>query len=152
MKIDDLDKRILNHLSSDSSIGLRELAQLLNVSFVTVRNRIKKLEDDGIITKYSARVDFNRLDYGVHVIIEVRIQKGKLLELEKKIANSPNVYALYDVTGDFDAVVIAKFQSTRVMDSFLKKIQTFDFVERTNTVLVLNTIKEDQVRIEMKKE
>jgi Lrp/AsnC family transcriptional regulator for asnA, asnC and gidA len=54
---------------------------------------------------------------------------------------------VYDTTGGFDAIVIGRFRSTRAMDSLLKKLQTFDFVERTNTKLILNTVKEDQIRL-----
>jgi Lrp/AsnC family transcriptional regulator for asnA, asnC and gidA len=123
------------------------LASKVCTSFVTVMNRIKKLEKESIIKKYSTKIDFDKLGYDTHVLIEIRIAKGKLFELEKRIARNPNVYAVYDTTGEYDATVLAKFTSTRAMDNFLKKIQTFDFVERTNTKLVLNTIKEEQVSI-----
>ncbi|RMF04981.1 Lrp/AsnC family transcriptional regulator, partial [Candidatus Woesearchaeota archaeon] len=62
-----------------------------------------------------------------------------------KIAADPHVTAVYDNTGDFDATVIAKFKNRRGLDSFLKKIQTYDFVERTETRMILNTIKEDTI-------
>ena len=52
------------------------------------------------------------------------------------------------MTGDFDAAILARFKNRRQMDSFLKKIQTYDFVERTNTRLILNAIKEKNVRVE----
>ncbi len=110
-------------------------------------NRIKKLEKEGIIERNIAKINYEKLGYGTHVIIEVKISKGKLFELEKKIASSPNVYAVYDTTGEYDATIIAKFTSTRAMDSFLKKIQTYDFIQKTNTKLVLNTIKENQIKL-----
>ena len=147
MKIDSVDERIINELVADSKITLRKLAEKLGISFVTVMNRVRKLEKEKIIRNYTAKIDFGKLGYEISVIIEVRISKGKLFELEKRIAMSPNIYAVYDTTGEFDATVIGRFKSTRAMDSFLKKIQTFDFVERTNTKLVLNTIKEDQIKI-----
>jgi len=147
MKLDKYDEKILNELINNAKIPLRKLALKVNLSFVTVMNRIKKLEKQGIIKKYSTKISYQKLGYDTFVIIEVRIAKGKLFELEKKIANSPNVYAVYDTTGEYDAMVLAKFRSTRGMDIFLKKIQTFDFVERTNTILVLNTIKEGEIRL-----
>lgn len=147
MKIDQLDEKIINELTENAKIPLRKLAQKLKVSFVTVMHRIKKLEKEGIIEKYIAKINHEKLGYGVHVLIDVRISKGKLFELEKKIASHPNVYLVYDTTGDFDATVIGLFKSTRAMDTFLKKIQTYDFVERTNTKLILNTIKEEQIKI-----
>lgn len=147
MQTDALDEKILNELAENSKATLRSLAGKLGVSFVTVMNRVKRLEKEGIIEGYCARINFEKLGYGTHVIIDVRISKGKLFELEKRIALTRNVCAVYDTTGESDAVVIGKFKSTRAMDEFLKKIQAFDFVERTNTKLVLHTIKEDQIRL-----
>ncbi len=147
MKIDKIDEQILDELIINAKIPLRELASKLKVSFVTVMNRIKKLEKEGVIKGYSAKLNYEKMGYGVHVLIEIRIAKGKLFELEKKIARNPSVYAVYDSTGEYDATIFAKFKSTRAMDNFLKKIQTYDFVERTNTKLVLNTIKEGQIRL-----
>ena len=147
MKIDIIDEKIIDELISNAKIPLREIASKLKISFVTVMNRIKKLEQEGIIKQYSAKINYDKLNYGVNVLIEIRIAKGKLFELEKKIAHSPNVYAVYDTTGEYDATVLAKFKTTQAMDKFLKLIQTFDFVERTSTKLILNTIKEEQVRV-----
>lgn len=147
MKLDKIDEQIINELINSSKIPLRKLASRLQVSFVTVMNRIKKLEKEKIIEKYNAKINYEKLGYDTFVIIEIRISKGKLLELERKIASSQNVCAVYDTTGQYDAMILAKFKSTRLMDTFLKKLQTYDFVERTNTILVLNTIKEEQIKV-----
>src|SRR3989338_6859825 len=141
--LDKTDEKILNELLANAKTPLREMARRVGTSFVTVMNRIKKMERQGGIQKYTCRVDYERLGYDVHILVEMRIAKGRLIELERKIARSPNVLAVYDTTGDYDAVILARFKSTRAMDSFIKEIQTYDFVERTNTKLILNTIKED---------
>jgi DNA-binding Lrp family transcriptional regulator len=146
LEIDTLDEKIINQLTENTKIPLRKLAQKCKVSFVTIMNRIRRLEKEGIIEKYIAKINYQKLGYDVHVLIDVRISKGKLLELEKKIATHPNVYLVYDTTGGFDATVIGLFKTTRAMDSCIKKIQTYDFVERTNTKLILNTIKEEQIK------
>lgn len=146
-KIDTIDQQILNALVDNAKISLRELASQLKISFVTVMNRIKRLEKEGVIKHYSAIINYDKLGYDVHVMIEVRITKGKLLALENKLAKLPNVYAVLDTTGDFDATIIGRFTSARAMDNFLKKIQAFEFIERTNTKLVLNTIKEDVMKV-----
>ncbi len=145
--VDKLDEKIMNELSINSKIPLRELALKMGVSFVTVMNRIKKLETKKIIKRYSAIIDHELIGYEVHVLIDIKIAKGKLFELERRIARSKNVYAVYDTTGEFDAVVLGKFNSTRSMDKFLKQMQGYDFIERTNTKLVLNTIKEEQISL-----
>ncbi len=145
--MDETDRRIINSLIIDSRLSYRELAKEVNVSVVTAMNRTKKLEKEGIIKRYTTIVDYDRIGFDVEVLIEIRISKGKLLEVEKKISNHPNVFAVYDLTGGFDAAILARFQNRRKMDSFLKKIQTYDFVERTNTRFILNTIKEKQISV-----
>ena len=143
--IDQKDVIIINELIDDTKKPLREIAKKLKISFVTVMNRIRKLEKKKIIKSYSAIIDYEKLNYDIHVMIELRISKGKSLELENKIANNNNIYALYDITGDYDAILLARFTTRKSMDSFLKKIQTYEFIERTNTRLILNTIKEKQI-------
>jgi DNA-binding Lrp family transcriptional regulator len=145
--LDDIDRKLLNGLASEAKTPLRKLASGLGVSFVTVKNRIARLQKSGILREYSARIDFSELGYDIHVLIDVRIAKGKLIELEKRIARSPNIYAVYDTTGEFDATILGRFRSTRTMDRFLKTMQQYDFIERTNTRLILNTIKDSQVRL-----
>ena len=145
--IDMIDEKILNALLVNAKMPLRELAKNVGVSFVTVMNRIKRMEQEKIIRGYAPLFDYEKLGYGIHVLIDIQIAKGKLIELEKKIAQHPNVFAVYDTTGNFDAALFAKFKSTREMDAFLKKIQAYDFVERTNTRLVLHTMKDEQMRL-----
>jgi DNA-binding Lrp family transcriptional regulator len=147
MEIDETDTRIINVLIGDSRLSLREIAKKTNVSVATVMHRIRKLEREKIIKKYTTNIDYEKAGYDIEAIIEIRISKGKLFEVEKKIANNSNVFAIYDITGNFDAVLMTRFKSRRQMDSFLKKIQTYEFIERTETKLVLNTIKEDTVCI-----
>lgn len=146
MEIDELNKRILSVLLDDSRLSYRQIAKKVGVSAATVMNRVKELEKT-VIKKYTTILDYEKLGYDVEVIIEIRISKGKLIEVEKEISNHPDIFAVYDVTGDFDAVILARFPSRRKMDSFIKKLQTYNFVERTNTRMILNTIKEKQVGV-----
>jgi DNA-binding Lrp family transcriptional regulator len=148
MVFDETDKRILNAVIENSRLSLRQIAKKLGVSVATVMHHLNKLENEKIIKKYTAYLDYEKIGYDVEVIIEIRISKGKLLDVEKKIAVHPNVFGIYDVTGAFDAVILARFKTRRHMDAFLKKIQTYEFVERTETKLVLQTIKEEGIKVE----
>lgn len=148
-KIDRLDKKILDLLLDDSRLSYRKIAGKLRVSTATIMNRINNLNKQGIIKKYCILMDYDKLGYDIEVIIELRISKGKLFEVEQRIATHPNVTAVYDITGDFDAVVIARFESRKEMDDFLKKIQKYDFVERTFTKFVLHTLKEEPLKIKV---
>ena len=148
MQLEQTDKKILNIIVDNSRLSLRQIAKKANVSVATVMHHIKKLEKEGIIEKYTTKLDYEKTGCDVEVIIEVRISKGKLFDVEKKIAMHPNVFAVYDITGAFDAIVLARFPTRRQMDNFLKKLQTYEFVERTETKLILNTIKEENIGTE----
>ncbi len=139
------DQKILNLLLENSRLSFRELAKKAGISVVTVINRVRELEKESIIKGYTAELDYEKLGYDVLAMILLRISKGKLFEVEKKISIHPNVFAVYDVTGHFDCLIIAKFNNRKALDVFLKKIQAYDFVERTETSLVLNTIKEKNI-------
>ncbi len=147
MKIDNLDSKILNVILANSRLSYRQIAKKTGVSVATIMNRMNKLQKKGFIKSFTAKLDYEKIGYDIEVIVEIRVSKGKLLEVEEKIASHPNVFAVYDVTGDFDAIVIARFPNRRAMDAFLKKIQTYDFVQRTHTKLILNAIKEDMQKL-----
>ncbi|MEM2127781.1 MAG: Lrp/AsnC family transcriptional regulator [Candidatus Bathyarchaeia archaeon] len=141
--LDDVDRRVLRELLKDSKRSFRELARGLGVSTATVISRVQRLESSGVITSYTAQVDHEKLGYELTVITEITVSKGKLLEVEEEISKIPNVCAVYDVTGLTDAMVIAKFKNRRSLSDFTKKLLSMPYVERTNTHVVLTTVKED---------
>jgi DNA-binding Lrp family transcriptional regulator len=101
------------------------------------------LERAGIIKGYSAILDHEKLGYQLTVLAEITVSKGKLLEMEEAISRIPNTCAVYDVTGLTDAVVLAKFRSREELSKFTKSLLSMPFVDRTNTHMVLTTVKED---------
>ena len=145
--MDIRDQKILSVLLENSRLSCREIAKRVGCSVATVINRMRELEKQGIVKGYVAQLDYEKLGYDVQAVISLRISKGKLFEVEKKIAILHPVFAVYDVTGNFDAIVVAKFKSRKALDTFLKKIQAYDFVERTDTKLVLNTFKESPIKL-----
>lgn len=147
MELKKLDREILNLLLKDSSLSSREISEKVDYSKVTVLNHIKKMEEKGIIKNYTVNLNYEKIGYGLQIIIEMRISQGKLLKVEEKIANNERVSQVYDMTGDFDALILAQFKNRKEADQFIKKIQTYDFVERTRTHLVLNVIKKRKTEI-----
>ena len=145
--IEDTDRKILDILADNCRLSLRQIAKKSQVSAATAMHHIKHMENKGIIKKYTAKLDYEKIGYDVEVIVEIRISKGKLFEVERKIAAHPNVFAVYDTTGAFDAMILARFPTRRQMDNFLKKVQTYEYVERTETKIILNTIKEEGISL-----
>lgn len=141
--LDETDIKILRVLQENVRSSYREIARRAGVSVGTALSRIKNLERRGVIRGYGVVLDPEKLGYAIVAIIEVVVSKGKLLEVEREVAKSPNVYGVYDVTGESDAIVIARFKQRQELSRFIKSILAMEFVERTITHVVLNTMKED---------
>ncbi len=143
MDMDKTDVKILQKLLSDARMSYRKVAEEIGVSPPTVLARVERLEKDGVIRSYSALLDHEKLGYDLTAIIEITAVKGKIIELEREIARFPNVCAVYDITGLTDMFVIAKFKNRKELSNFVKKDLSLPYVERTNTHVVLITVKED---------
>jgi DNA-binding Lrp family transcriptional regulator len=143
MDMDETNVKILRKLLSDARLSYRKIAEEIGVSPPTILSRVEKLESDNIIKFYSAVLDHEKLGYDLTAIIEVTAVKGKITEVERHIARLSNVCAVYDITGLTDMVIIAKFKNRKDLSNFVKRDLSMPYVERTNTHVVLLTVKED---------
>ncbi len=139
---EDTDLEILQILSKDGRKSYRNIAVDLHRSPVTIKKHVEDLENRKIIKDYGIRVDYEKLGYNLIAFIEITISKGKMIEVEKMIAEDPHVFGVYDITGTYDAIIFSRFKSRQELSKMIKKIHSSEFVERTNTHLVLNIIKE----------
>jgi DNA-binding Lrp family transcriptional regulator len=143
MELNETDKKILQNLLEDARFSSRQIAKNVGVSVGTVLSRIKKMEDIGIIKGYSAILNHEKLGYELTVVTEITVSKGRLVEMENEVAKNPNVCGVYDVTGLTDSVIIAKFKSREDLGKFTKNLLALPYIERTNTHVVLATVKEN---------
>jgi DNA-binding Lrp family transcriptional regulator len=143
MLLDETDVKILKALTANARLSSRQIAKQCGVSIGTALSRIKKIEGEGVIKGYAALLDQEKLGYELTVVTEITVSKGRLLEMESEIARIPNVCCVYDLTGLADAAIIAKFKNREDLSKFTKHLLSLPYVERTNTHVVLTTIKED---------
>ena len=146
-EMDETGRRILNELIENSRQSYRSLAKNTKVSIVTIAKRLKQFKKEKIINQFTTRVDYDKLGYDIHVLIMIRVSKGQESEVENRLKSDSNVMAIYDTTGEFDVLVIARLKSRRELDIFIKRMQTYDFVQRTVTALILKTIKDERIKI-----
>lgn len=142
-KIDDVDFQIINLLQEDSRRSFNKIATKLGIAVGTAYNRVKGLEDKGILKGYTIMVDPVKLGYSLTAIILIQAEGQHLLEVEEKIAKLDNVICVYDITGDFDAAVVARFRDRSTLNNFIKNLLTTPYVRRSVTNVVLNVVKED---------
>lgn len=139
--VDDLDLAILALLDQDCRRSNREIAKQLGKSPVTIGRHIADMEARGLIKGWGAQIDYELLGFDIIAVIEITISKGKLIQVEREIAKHPNVFGVFDITGSYDALVFARFRTRRHLSQIIKEILRSEYVERTNTHVILNTIK-----------
>ncbi len=142
--LDELDRSILEELNIDARRSHRAIAQRLKISPTTVSARVARLEQDGVIRGYIPVLDDELLGWDLWALVGVRISKGRLREVEERLARDPRAYAIYDVTGEYDALLIGRFRDRRDLDRFVKHALQDPHVERSNTQVVLNRVKEER--------
>ena len=140
--LDEIDRKIIKVLQEDARTSLRKISELVDVSLGTVSNRVKRMEKNGVIRGYSVILDPDHIGWELNVVIGLRIQKGRLIEIQERIAKDSRVHGVYDVNGDFDSMVIARAKNRKDLDDLSKNVLSIDGVERSITHLVLNTVKE----------
>ncbi len=137
--VDDLDKKILQHLMSDTSISYADLGKLLFVSGGTIHVRIKKLREQGIIIAEKIEVDYAKLGYDLTVFLGIFLEKSSLysnviLELKK----IPEIVGAHYTTGNYSIFtkLICK-DTNHLRDVLVQKIQPIVGIQRTETFLSL---------------
>tara|TARA_B100000700_G_C14918039_1_gene795671 strand:+ start:558 stop:1016 length:459 start_codon:yes stop_codon:yes gene_type:complete len=147
MMLDDVDRKLIEALMNNSRASMRQLAVELDVALGTIGNRLKRLEQEKIIKGYNVILDPAKVGWEMTVIVGLRITKGRMIEVQKRIAEDPRVFLVYDVTGDYDSFVVAKVQNTDDLNDLTKGVLTSEGIERSLTHVVLNTVKETSIKL-----
>ena len=142
--IEELELKIVRSLNKNSRKSFREIAKEIGTSAPVVINKIKKLEEQGSIKGYIPILDPEYFGFNLIAIVGIRISDGKLIETQEKIAEDSHVFAIYDVTGEWDSIVIAHFKSRDDLNSFIKNVLSQKYVDRTVTHIVLNVVKDER--------
>jgi DNA-binding Lrp family transcriptional regulator len=144
MMVDELDRKIIRALNENARKSFRELAREVATSVTGVINRIKKFEEAGVIKGYIPVVRPEHFGLNLVAIIALRISQGKLLETQQEIAQDPHTVAVYDITGEWDSLIIGNFQGREDLNLFVKNVLSRKYVDRTVTHIVLNVVKEEK--------
>ncbi len=140
---DGTSLKVLEEYLRDSRQSIREVARKIGVSSGTVASRIKEMEDSGVIKRYSALLDFEKLGFEITAVTEVIVSEGKMINVGEEISKIKSACGVYNITGDSDIMIIAKFRTRKELSDFTKNLLTLPNVVRTKTHFVLNTMKED---------
>ena len=141
--MDDVDKNIIRLLQEDARKSFNKISESLGIAVGTAYNRVKNLEEKGILKGYTILLDSGKLGYGLTALILIEAEGRYLSEVEKELAKLDEVICIYDITGDYDIAVIARFKNRNTLNNFIKSALKMPHVTRTVTNVVLNVVKED---------
>jgi len=144
-KDDATDRSILKLLQLDCRISLDVLAKRIGVPKSTLHYRIKRLEKEGVIGGYYAKVDPLKLgyDYVAVVLVKARYGPNYHEKLGKKIAKIPGVWGVYYVLGEYDFIVLIRAKDREDYMSKLENMSSMPDIERTNTQVAAKVLMED---------
>lgn len=111
--VDAIDIKIINRLQLNSRASFVEIGKKIGLSPSSVRERVQKLEDTKVIKAYSIQLDYGKLDYGLEVMIMLKMFSGKLKKFNANVNDFPEIKELYRITGPHNIFmkVILKDQS-----------------------------------------
>lgn len=143
--MDTLDYRIVDMLQRDGRATQLEISREIGLSQPAVAERIRKLEERGVITGYTARVDAGKLGKDITAFIGVNIEHPKFFEgFAKKVMALPEVLEAHRVAGQDSYILKVRTANTKSLDQLLvETLRTISGVTRTHTTIVLTSIKEE---------
>ena len=109
----------MEQLSKNGKASQRELARETGVALGTVNTHLRKLENERVIKGYFADIDPEKVGFNLTAIINLRIKKGTLIDVQDSIAKHSRVFGVYDVTGEWDSLILARFKNREEMDKFI---------------------------------
>ena len=142
-KVDEVDRKIIRLLQEDARKSFNKIAENLGIAVGTAYNRVKSMEDNGILKGYTVMLDSTKLGYNLTALILIQAEGRYLPEVEKDLAKLDEVISIYDVTGTYDVAVIARFRDRPSLNNFIKSTLKMAHVTKTVTNVVLNVVKED---------
>ncbi|MGD0816904.1 MAG: Lrp/AsnC family transcriptional regulator [Methanomassiliicoccales archaeon] len=132
--IDHLDDKIIEILKKDSRRPFVEIATELNVSEGTIRSRVKKLFEEGVIQSFTIKTSSKNVKALIEVKIDVNVNTS---EVAGNIAKFEGVSEVFEVTGEEDIVAIIDVTSSPQLNEIIERIRRFDNVQSTRTRLIL---------------
>lgn len=142
---DETDKKLLYFLQQDCKQTTKELSYKLDLSVTAVYERVKKLENSGVISKYVALIDKNKVDRKFTVLCHVRLVQHKkeyVMQFEKEVMNLDEVTECFHVSGDYDYILkICVKDMDDYRNFMLTKLTTLQHIASTHSSFTISEVK-----------
>ncbi|AUX10259.1 Lrp/AsnC family transcriptional regulator [Halalkaliarchaeum desulfuricum] len=133
--MDDLDRRILNILRRDARTPYTEIAESVGTSEGTVRNRVERMTEEGIIERFTVTTRTGNVKAMVEISVAMDVDTAGVSE---RMADWPEVDYVWQVSGEEDVVLIVDAVDTRAVNELISQAREMDEVKSTKTRLILD--------------
>jgi Lrp/AsnC family leucine-responsive transcriptional regulator len=144
-RLDDTDLRMLDVLQREGRITNAELASRVNLSPAPCLRRLQRLESEGIIVGYGARVDPRQVELGLQAFVRIQLEKHDARTIERfsqRVTQWSEVVACFALTGDLDYLLHVYVADLEDFSRFMNKVFSAGVVADVNSSFVLNTVKQ----------
>lgn len=143
--MDSIDIKILEQLKLNSRTSASDIGEKINMSVSAVIERIRKLENSGVIKQYSLVLDSKLINKDVTAFISIGLESPKYNEsFVRGVLSNRDIVECHYITGDADFILKAVIDSTASLERVLNNIKSMAGVSLTRTLVVLSTVKNDQ--------
>ncbi len=144
--LDDINLKIIDVLSKDSSVPFVEIAKQIGISDATVHLRVRRLRDEGVIDKFTLSVDNDLLGYDHLAFIGINIRPGLADQITEELSNIEEVMEVHEMHGRFDLFVKIRAKDlNHTRNTIENKIRKLPNIVETELMTVLKTKKEEQI-------
>ena len=145
MKLDDIDKKLLELIQADTKKTTKELSLKLHLSVTAVYERIKKLERENVISKYVALLDKSKIDKNFVVFCHVKLTQHNIdliSQFEKEVVKLDEVLECYHVSGDYDYILKIFVKDMEAYRTFMvTKLTTIQHIGSTHSTFMISEVK-----------
>jgi len=140
-KLDDKDRKLLNILQENGRASYSQLAGELDLSEATVRYRVKKLVDAGIIKKFTVLLDPKKIGYLNTGILMVKLMPDFFEQASKAISNLPETHHVFQNTGEYDIVAVVQARDLGHLSELRKRVEMIRGVREVSLSATTRLIK-----------
>ncbi|WP_439153244.1 Lrp/AsnC family transcriptional regulator [Winogradskyella sp.] len=146
MTLDDIDKNLLKLLQNDSKQTNKALSHALGLSVTAVYERIRKLENNGIIQKYVALVDKKKVDKEFVAFCHIKLVQHSqeyVVKFEHEVRKIKEILECYHISGDYDYLLKVLVEDMEAFREFMvEKLTTIDHIGSTHSMFMINEVKQ----------
>jgi len=131
MKLDEIDVLILQELQKDSRLSIRELSKRINLTPPSVTERVRRLEDNGVIEGYTIKINKSKLGFSINCIIKVTMKNGQYEKFKIFIKEHKQSEWCYRIAGDGCFLVKLSVKSLTDIEEFINVVSSYAMTETT---------------------